>query len=328
MSKFISSLADDFESMLSYREALGFSRRSHESILMNFDRYIADHYPEAISLGREMVTVFIDGQIEKSRGGIAKKATAVRLFGKYLSAIGKPSYVLPDEYVSQPKTTFTPYIFTDDELARLFNAADRQPINILEPLAPKIPPVLFRLIYTCGLRPNEGRELLRKNINFKTGEIFIIKTKRKKERIVVMSGDMLMLCKKYDAVRNTLNINSEYFFPCYFGHAYTSNQLDRWFKECWADANPNIPADNLPNVRVYDLRHRFASACLNKWLDEKRNLYNMLPYLREYMGHSAMSETAYYIHILPENLVKSAGIEWESLEAMIPDDREVTSWQE
>ena len=327
MTKFISGLAEYFESMLSYREALGFSRRSHESILLNFDRFIAARYPEALSLSREIATVWIDEQMKKSHN-IVSKATAIRLFGKYLSAIGKTAYILPDEYVSQPKTAFTPYIFTDDELTRLFCASDRQPRNISEPLSSKIPPVLFRLIYTCGLRPNEGRELLRDNIDFKTGEIFITKTKRKKERIVVMSDDMLGLCKKYDAVRDDLNIDSQYFFPRYDGQAYTSSQLDRLFKECWVNANPNIPDKNLPGVRIYDLRHRFASAVLNRWLDEGRNLYNMLPYLRAYMGHNTMSETAYYIHILPENLVKNAGIEWESLEAVIPDFGEVTTWQE
>ena len=45
--------------------------------------------------------------------------------------------------------------------------------------------MLFRLIYACGLRPNEGRNLRISDINFETGELFITKTKRRKERIVV-----------------------------------------------------------------------------------------------------------------------------------------------
>jgi len=43
------------------------------------------------------------------------------------------------------------------------------------------------------------------------------------------------------------------------------------------------------------------------------------------MGHSSLSETAHYIHLLPENLVKSAGIDWASFDEMIP---EVITWQE
>jgi len=328
MSKFISDFADDLEAMLSYRGALGYSRLTHESNLMSFDRYAAERYPEAAILSRELVTGWIGEKMEKSKAGITARATAIRLFGKYLSAVGKGAYILPDEYVTQQQG-FTPYIFTDNELTRLFRAADSLPGNTADLLAPKIAPVMLRLIYTCGLRPNEGRELLRENIDFKTGEIFITKTKRQKERIVVMSDDMLCFMKKYDAIRDTFAAVSKYIFPRNDGQAYTTSQIERLFKKCWADANPFIAAEELPAVRVYDLRHRFASAALNKWLDEGRDLYNMLPYLRAYMGHDNMSETAYYIHILPENLIKSAGIDWSTFEALIPGcGKEESSWRQ
>jgi hypothetical protein len=45
----------------------------------------------------------------------------------------------------------------------------------------------------------------------------------------------------------------------------------------------------------------------------------MLPYLRAYMGHGNLSETAYYIHILPENLIKSPSIDWSVFNAMLPE---------
>ncbi len=45
----------------------------------------------------------------------------------------------------------------------------------------------------------------------------------------------------------------------------------------------------------------------------------MLPFLREYMGHSNLSETAYDIHILPENIIKSSAIDWDKLNAMFPE---------
>ena len=39
----------------------------------------------------------------------------------------------------------------------------------------------------------------------------------------------------------------------------------------------------------------------------------MLPYLRAYMGHEKFEDTAYYIHILPDRLLKSPGVDWESI---------------
>jgi len=204
VSKFISGFAAALDALLDYREALGFSRRTHEYIFQNFDAYAVAHYPEKNILNREIVTEWIQQQLKKSHRGITNKTSAIRLLGKYLSAVGKESYILPDDYISKPQKTFLPYLFTDDELERLFHAADRLEQIKSNPLASKISSVLFRLIYTCGLRPNEGRELRRENINFKTGEILITKTKRKKERVVVMSDDMLKLCKKYNAVLDKL----------------------------------------------------------------------------------------------------------------------------
>ena len=321
MSKFFSELAPALDAMLDYREALGFSRTSHMPSLINFDFYCAKYYPGNDSITKEMVLNWINRELDKPQSNISSKASAVRVFGKYLAAIGKEAYILPSGYVSR-KTISKPHIFNDSELSALFAAADNLHSNENDAI---IAPVLFRMIYTCGLRPNEGRELERDNINLSNGELFITKTKRKKERIVVMSDDMLSMCIKYNEIQKTRGIDSIFFFPDQDGNAYPEQKLDRLFKRCWSLANPSISTSNLPNVRTYDLRHRFASAILNRWLDEGRDLYVMLPYLREYMGHLNMSETAHYIHILPENLVKSSGIDWSSFEAIVP---EVDLWQE
>lgn len=66
------------------------------------------------------------------------------------------------------------------------------------------------------------------------------------------------------------------------------------------------------------IRHRFATTVLNKWLDEKRNLSSRLPYLQTYMGHKDLAATAYYIHLLPEQLVKNSGIDWDSMNDLLP----------
>lgn len=184
--------------------------------------------------------------------------------------------------------------------------------------ASEIAPVQFRLIYTCGLRPNEGRELLAENVNLNTGEILITKTKMNKERLVVMSGDMLDFVRKYDLRRRIICGNNPYFFPSQVGGAFTSYKLLALLNKAWAVASYS-PQNPVPHrIRVYDLRHRFASARLNLWLDEGENLNVMLPFLSAYMGHQSLSETAYYIHILPENLLKSPAINRDKFNEMFP----------
>ena len=98
-------------------------------------------------------------------------------------------------------------------------------------------------------------------------------------------------------------------------------KLIRFFKA----ANPEIPEEFLPPIRVYDLRHRFATAILNKWLNEGTDINARLPYLKTYMGHTNIESTAYYIHILPENISQSPAIDWNKMGEIFP---RVELWEE
>ena len=75
MSLFVSALGPAMNAFLEYREALGFSRKSHESNFLNFDRFCAADYPDKDTLTREMVFEWLDGQCR----GIVQKASNIRL---------------------------------------------------------------------------------------------------------------------------------------------------------------------------------------------------------------------------------------------------------
>lgn len=317
MSEFVSGFASKLDAMFDYRVARGYKRKTHISDLLKFDKFCADNFPEETELTREIVHAWVDSETITPRG-LTNAAGAIRQFGKYLSAIDKEAYILPDKFAPS-RTVSSPYLFTDDELSMLFAEIDRLPQKKNEPFFHEIAPVLFRLIYTCGLRPNEGRELLTENVNLSTGEILVTNTKKNKERIVIMSDDMLLLCHRYDARRNIFSNGNPYFFPGSDGNAIVNVKINAALNRAWSAATC-APENLIPrSIRVYDLRHRFASACLNRWLDEGRDLMAMLPYLRAYMGHGSLSETAYYIHVLPENLIKSPSIDWRVFSEMFPE---------
>jgi hypothetical protein len=48
-----------------------------------------------------------------------------------------------------------------------------------------------------------------------------------------------------------------------------------------------------------------------RWIDDGKDVMTLLPYLGTYMGHGDFNSTLYYIHLLPERLRRSAGIDWE-----------------
>ncbi len=318
MNKYISALAPKIEAMLSHRESRGLSRFPCAYQLKQFDRFCATHHSTLLYLNKEVVMAWLRSESMHQNNGLQKKVVAIRQFGKFLQSIGEDAYIVPDKFF-QSKSSFSPYIFSDAELKTFFDVVDTLDPTRKYAFEPIVVPVLFRLLYTCGLRPGEGRELKRADVNLTTGEILIRYNKQKTERIVVMSSDMLELCRQYDVKRSILARDNRYFFPAFENQPYPRWRLDHVFRKCWLQANVNMRVSNPPRARPYDLRHRFATTILHKWLDEGRDLYAMLPYLRAFMGHATFSSTAYYIHLLPENLVRSAGIDWASFEKMFPE---------
>lgn len=122
--------------------------------------------------------------------------------------------------------------------------------------------------------------MLCKNVNLATGEILITATRKNKERIVVLSEDMRNLAIRYTEIKNIVHPDSPYFFSSKSGKPYTEKMLAWHFKNFVAAANPGVDKQQLPNVRIYDPRHRFAATVMIKWIDERRDLCNMLPIYR------------------------------------------------
>ena len=307
MKKLCSGFAPEITKYLDYRVACGYARETDERMLAKFDGYCSESFPEAHELTREIVW----GWINSENTSIPNKSTAIRNFAKYMKAYGHDAYVLHPSGQSGEKSRVTPHMFTPGELRALFLATGKIKPRPTRPYLPSILSVMFRLVYTCGLRPNEGRELLCENIDLETGVMRIVNTKGKKERMVVMSEDMRRLCAEYDVERRGFAGTNPYFFPSGNGGVYTDKAIRQWFKECWAAANPGTPASALPPVRVYDLRHVFATSALTKWIESGANIKAKLSYLQAYMGHDSINETLYYVHLLPETLL--SGGKWETL---------------
>jgi integrase len=134
----------------------------------------------------------------------------------------------------------------------------------------------------------------------------------------MMSEDMRLLCNKYEKVLSSILMNREYFFPNSKGAIMGKQSLETFFNRCCVNAGITCACGS-KKPRVTDLRHNYATRTLMKWLDERRDLYTVLPYLSTYMGHYDFSQTAYYIHLLPERLVHSEAIDWNRFYDLIPE---------
>lgn len=316
MSNFKSSFASDLSHMIELKVSLGGSASTYLPRAAAFDSFCLAKHGNACELSKALALDWLKESMPSGNRTVNSNAAFLRGFAFYLNSIGKEAYSIPDRFMTG-RDIFVPYIFTDAEMHSLFSEIDRfsYPGN---PLLPLTLSTYFRLTYTCGLRPKEGRELTRNDVDLRTGEIQIVNSKWHKSRVVVMSDDMLSLMKRYSIARDSVSADSVYLFPNPKGVPYTAAFMQKKLAEFFQAANPEIPKEFLPAIRVYDLRHRFATAVLNKWLDAGIDINSRLPYLQTYMGHSNIESTAYYIHILPENISKSQGIDWNKMGEIFP----------
>lgn len=160
--------------------------------------------------------------------------------------------------------------------------------------------VIFRLIYCCGLRPVEARRLRREDVNLFDGTVNILESKGHKDRIVVLSEDMLELCRNYDLRVEKIYPHRKYFFqsPSVRGDGmYSMEWIIPTFRRFLQTAGISGYGEVRP--RLYDLRHTFATHRLYQWVKEGKDINACLAYLSGYMGHSNLESTAYYIHLLP-----------------------------
>lgn len=293
---FHSHFADDIREMVAYKTALGHKAASYEWNLQNLDRYCMKHYPDAVTLTKEIVFGWC--QAAKGTGKSSYRANTIRNFGKYLTAIGKEAYVLPTEMFVSQKADL-PYLFTDEELEHFFDATDHYPHRGNSPLLEYIIPVIFRLQYVCGLRPQEVRLLKRADFNFGKGTIYISESKWCKDRCLPVNPEIVTLCKGYDAIAQKICPGRIYFFSSKNGSAYTHGWLTAAFHKCWElSGNKETSKACVP----YDLRHNFATRTLLRWAREGKDFEAYLPYLSTYMGHASFHSSYYYVHLLPEKL--------------------------
>ena len=148
--EFKSHFASRINDMLEYRAALGYRTTGYWWNFANFDRFCLRSFPEEASLTKELVFAWCND----TKGKSGYRAPFIREFSKYLTSLGETAYLMPPAFFPPHKADL-PYILSETELKRFFEASDNFPGYPNSPLLEYTIPVIFRLQYACGLRPQE-----------------------------------------------------------------------------------------------------------------------------------------------------------------------------
>jgi len=299
---------------LEYRNSLGLNTKNSRGYINDFSSYLKERYPDKTTITRDMMIPWCVVRPTETSYSFKTRMSYLRQFTIFVYSIGVCEFILDTSFTPKVER-YTPYIFTDQELIDIFDTAIK--ISIQDPKSYKklVVSVIYRLIFYCGLRPNEGREIMISDIDLNDKTLFIKKNKTHKERVIPMSDDVCEMIEDYLRKSSAFKMNCPYLFSSPKLDCYKSKWLRTEFLKLWEEIKE---PSNTTRVRVYDLRHRFATTLMMKFFDEGEDLNNVLPYMSSYMGHSSFEETAYYIHLLPDRLKTSRAIDWEKMELIIP----------
>jgi integrase len=305
--QFKSFFANDILGYIKLRVSLGNEEDTFARRLKLFDTFCVENYTEKTILSMEIAENWCTKKSNEHTNTLKLRTNILRGFSKYLVSIGKEAYIIPDGFTCKG-ARFIPYLYNDIELSDFFKSADQLPPHPLSPYRQYVVPVIFRVLYCCGLRPQEVRLLKVSDTNLVEGTFYISDSKRNKDRIVTMSEELCNLCIKYDTLMKDKMPSREYFFQNPNGEPFRIAWIQQQFFRCWKFAGITFTKNHKP--RVYDWSHNFATRVIISWMDEQKDVMNRLPYLSTYMGHSSLEYTAYYIHLVPGHLKYSTLTDW------------------
>lgn len=227
---------------------------------------------------------------------IARKISALKQFYEFL-LLEKEIKTNPALKIQPPKTQKSlPKYLTYDEVSRLIESAsmDSSPEGVRLH-------ALIETLYASGMRVTELVSLQMNNLqkisakdSIKLLNFIIVKGKGKKERIVPLNNSAIEALEKYLSIRKhfTNYKNKKWLFPSSGKEGFLTRQrFHQLLKQLAVDCNIS-PEKVSPHV----LRHSFASHLLNNGAD--------LRSIQELLGHSDISTTQIYTHILNDRMRK------------------------
>ena len=306
---FNSSLSKEMTSYIEFRTA-AFSPSTvtnDKSVLLSLDKYLVQIGFQEKNLTEDILSVWINTLSGKSKT-VKEKLGVVRGFGKYLNTLGYTSF-LPA--LPKVKSDYIPYIFSDEEIIRIFHYADNltsvKPKSCSKFFDLKIP-MAMRILYSCGTRLQETLSLRRKDVDFKNKTIFLKKTKFSKERVIPVHESLIAIMENYCLVLGIMHQPDAFLFPGKKeGTHYTARQMDAWFSEILRLANID-QRKKAPHERgacLHCFRHLFVLKSIQQ-LESSGHPVDMNDLiLPTYLGHECLLDTDKYMRFSGVQLPKS-----------------------
>ena len=237
-------------------------------------------------------------------------------FSKYHSLNSFYRYAIAHHHVSQsplPLTKpqeparFEPYIYTNQDMQRLIDAADSRHrfVWILDPHTVR---TLLLLLYGTGLRISEALRLNLDDFDVENRVLTIHETKFFKSRFVPVGEDLGHVLREYIDQQWPVERRTP-TAPLLRTQKYERikrQTAELVFKRLREKADVARPSTARYQPRLHDFRHTFAVFRLVTWYREGKNVQRLLPHLTTYLGHLRIMETQRYLTMTTELLQQAS----------------------
>ena len=283
------------QDFIELKQAIGYKYVSEAGHLKRFDTFTLEKYCNTKSLTKEIVMAWCKKNSYEKQENLCSRASIIRQFSLYLDTIGIVAYVTPKNYFKSGEP-YVPYIYTNDELKRFFRETDKCHYSAESPYRHLFMSVIFRMIYTCGLRVSEARLLKVKDVDLTNGILTINHSKKDNSRLVPMADGLTERCRIYSKDAHTDTDPEQYYFKFIDKRPITiTNMYHNFRRFLWKAGISHGGRGYGP--RIHDFRHSFSVHCLKKWSEQGKDLIVYLPILRVFLGHDTFEETAYYLRL-------------------------------
>ena len=295
------NLASAITALAAEKRAVGYKYDAEERVLTRFEAFCRAEFPVLGTVTRASAGAWIAAARQRGvrPATLQGLAAPVRELARWQGRRGTGAYVLPADVLPRP-ARYVPHIYTGRELAALFAQSDRCQYSSEAPFRHLVMPVLFRTIYACGLRSSEARLLRPGAVDTGAGVLQVRDAKGGKDRQVPVSGPLGERLAGYRA-HVAGQPGWDWFFPgSTAGQPLTLGNIYKNFRRFLWQARISHGGPGR-GPRVHDLRHTFAVNNLRSWFDRGEDAAALLPVLQAYMGHSSISDTAYYLRLTAES---------------------------
>jgi integrase/recombinase XerD len=283
---------------INMRHNLGFKSESMERNLKAFDAFAFQEGLKEIKITKSLALKWCSRRLGEAADTFSHRTNFLRQFAIYLCNLGYDAYLPKNPPIK--KDSFSPYIYSSDEMNRIFEAADR--LELFDKHAQTMligMPLLIRMLYATGIRVGEALKLNLKDVNLNNNYLVIKGSKNGKDRIVPFSDSLAQACCQYLKYRGKLPQKCNCFFIKLNGLKCTGSSYRFWWNRILKSAG--IPhRGKIAGPRIQDLRHSFCVASMYKMASSGNDLYYSLPVLSRYVGHASIASTDQYVRMTSE----------------------------